>query len=133
MNEDQVLTVKDPVVIAQQPEVNDSEVKQVAADVESLITTSNPHFIAPSGLENITKPVLAPNLSGVEGTGATEHPPAHRSVAGNLITLPDGFGTREDAIMAAKGDAKDGTADSGRVFERQDLRYKALRALKPAA
>lgn len=133
MNEDQILTPVDPVVSpVQQPEVTSSDAAQVAADVESLVASSNPHFVAPAGLEDVTKPVEVPNFSGIAGTEALVHPP-EKPATGDLITLPGKFGTREDAIAAAGGDAKDGTADSGRVFERQDLRFKALRALKKAA
>lgn len=137
MNEDPNLVIKDPVVPAvKQPEVTDSEVQQVAADVESLAISSIPHLVVPPELKNFAEPVLTHNLSKAEEVpGVQQHPPAHSTITGDVISFPDQFDTREGALAASSGKATDGDADAGRVFVRQYLRgrIRVQDALKKAA
>ncbi len=97
---------------------------EVVVGAEGFVNPTHAHVQVPEELKGAIEAVKVPNLSGVEGTGAQQHPPAHATITGDLISLPDGFGTREAALAASTGKATDGNADAGRVFGRQDQRAK---------
>lgn len=130
MNEDQNLIPK--ISAAPAPSEAEKLARAEIAQADDFAQATHQMPVIADELSTFIKPVAQPEHS-LEGTGAVQTPAKLSMVDGSGISLPDGFGTPEDAITAAGGDPKDGTADSGRVFERQDLRFKALRALKKAA
>ncbi len=117
MNEDPNLTVL-------QEQQIEADVSQVAtAQTEDLVTQTHAHVQVPEELKDTVKAVKIPDLSLAETVpGVQQHPPAHKTITGDIITLPDMFSTREAALAASVGKATDGNADAGRVFGRQDQR-----------
>lgn len=131
INEDPNLTA-----IPEEQTVASVDQGDATAVAENFVSPAHPHAQVPEELKGTIEAIKIPDLSLAETVpGVQQHPPKHATITGDLISLPDGFGTREDALAASKGKANDGKADSGRVFMRQDLRgrVRVQEELKRAA
>lgn len=88
------------------------------ASIQGLVEATHQDFKSPPGLE-IVQPVSTPDLSGVAGTGAVQHPPKAATVKGDTITYPPGIIDLDTARKLREGRAEDSLADAARVVARQ--------------
>lgn len=114
-NEDKIIKIQTPVNPVSQPET----VPPISAPSAEGLVASHQEFRPPEGLE-IIQPDLTPNLSGVSGTGAQEHPPLRDSVHGSNVKLPEGIVDLDAARkLKEKGKVEEGLSDSANVTDRQ--------------
>lgn len=116
MNADQEVQIQPSVNPVSQAEAVPPAVSGTSA--EGFVEATHKEFRPPEGLE-IMQPVETPNLSGVSGTGAQEHPPLRDSVDGSKVKLPEGIVDLDAARKLSEGSPDIGLADSARATERQ--------------
>lgn len=113
--------IKDQIQTPINP-VSQAEITSIAGSGlsdEGLAEATHKELRPPEGLE-IMQPDLTPNLSGVAGTGAQEHPPARISVTGESIILPVGITSIDEVRkLKEKGKVEEGLSDSANVTDRQ--------------
>lgn len=102
-----------------------------AQPVEGL-EPSNSNFKPPPGLE-IIQSVPTPDLSGVAGTGAVQHPPKAASITGAGVTYPTGIEDQTAAEKLRGGKPDTGLTGEATVSYRQGIIYQIKQKLQKAA